>query len=168
MKHQGLSNLQQYIDKWPYIIVYQHQGITVPMWQKLRSELGDTRECIVVKNSQAAHILNNNYLCSGSTCFIGTYTMEDIKNVTVITKNYEYLLFSIGGYWDNECRTNIDINNICNLASLENIWLNFISTISQENKLTTYLSSTNKLTIDIMESTSNSLYQTLNNYYYSK
>jgi ribosomal protein L10 len=157
MKHQELSTLQQYMSRWPYIVVYQHQGMNVSMWQQLRLELGDTMECMVVKNSQAVRVLNSNHLCNGSICFIGTSSMDEIKLVESITKKYEYSLLTIGGFWDNKCWTHYDIQRICNLDSVEHVWINFISTISQENTLVKSLTYTNELCTNTIKSTSNSL-----------
>ncbi len=164
MKHQGLATVQQYMNKWSYIIVYQHQGMNVPMWQQLRSDLGDTMECMVVKNSQAARVLNNNSLCGGSTCFIGASSMEEIKRLDNLTKKYEYSLLLIGGYWDNKCWTHKDIQYIFNLDSMETIWSNLISTMLQGQTLVRTLSQNNEICVNNMEANSNSLYNLLNNY----
>ena len=163
MKHQGFSVMQEYMNKWPYIIVYQHQGMNVPMWQQLRSELGNTMECMVVKNSQAARVLNNNKLCSGSTCFVGVSSMEDIKQLEFITKKYSYSLLLIGGFWDNKCWTHEDIQQILNLGSIEQIWGDLISTMLQSENLVTFLSHNNKLCINTIETNSNTLCNILTN-----
>lgn len=164
MKHQRLAHVQQYMNKWSYIIVYQHQGMNVSMWQQLRSDLGNTMECMVVKNTQAARVLNNKSLCNGSTCFIGTSSMEDIKQLETLTKKYEYSLLLIGGYWDNNWWTHKDIQCIFNLDSVENIWSNLISIMLQGNNLVTTLSHNNKMCVNSIETNSNSLYNLLNNY----
>ena len=164
MKRQELSTMQEYVTKWPYIIVYQHQGMNVSMWQRLRSELGSNMECMVVKNSQAARVLNNNNLCSGSTCFIGTSSMEDIKRLESITNKYSYSLLLIGGFWDNKCWTHNDIQHIFKLDSMEHIWNGLISTMLQANSLITCLSHNNKSCINTIETKSNLLYNVLTNY----
>lgn len=164
MKHKELSAMYEYMNKWSYIIVYQHQGMNVPMWQKLRSELGNSMECMVVKNSQAARVLNNNKLCSGSTCFIGMSSMEDIKRLESITKKYGYSLLIIGGFWDNKCWTYADIQRILNLGSIENIWGDLITTMLQAETFIKCLSHNNDLCVNIIDTNSNTLYVALNNY----
>lgn len=164
MKHQELSAMQEYMNKWSYIIVYQHQGMNVLMWQKLRSELGDNMECMVVKNSQASRVLNNDKLCSGSTCFIGVSSMEDIKRLESITKKYVYSLLMIGGFWDNKCWKYADIQRILNLSSIENVWSDLITTMLQTETFISYLSHNNKSCINIIETNSNELCSVLHNY----
>ena len=164
MKHQEFSTMQEYMKKWPYIIVYQHQGMNVMMWQQLRSELGNNMECMVVKNSQAARVLNNNKLFSGSTCFIGTSSMEDIKKLESITKKYAYSLLLIGGFWDNKCWTHEDIQRILNLGSIESIWGDLISTMLHRETLITYLSQNNSSCVNTIETSSNLLCNVLIKY----
>jgi len=164
MKHQELSAMQEYMNKWSYIIVYQHQGMNVLMWQKLRSELGDNMECMVVKNSQASRVLNNDKLCSGSTCFIGVSSMEDIKRLESITKKYVCSLLIIGGFWDNKCWTYTDIQRVLNLNSIENVWGELITTMLNSETFVQCLSQNNNSCLNTIETNSNTLCAVLNNY----
>lgn len=152
MKSQDLLTTEHYVKKWPFIVIYQHQGITVSMWQELRSKLGNQMECMVVKNTSINRIFKSKKLTGGSMCLIGVSSMEDFKKVSDITDNYSYMLLLIGGYWDDQCWTHNDVKFICNLGSINSVFNDLIFTINQGQRLVSTLSNTNNVLISTLES----------------
>lgn len=161
MKSQNLLTTEYYVKKWPYILIYQHQGITVPMWQKLRSKLDNTMECMVIKNTVINRIFNNNKITGGSMCLIGVSSMDDFKHLSDITNYYNYKLLLVGGYWNKQCWSHNDVKRICNLGSMNNIISNLIITITQNQQRILTVVDKNNLFISNLESNNLKVYDTL-------
>lgn len=130
MTYSGVSAIQEYMATWPYIVVYQHQGMTVPMWQQLRTDLGDHVGCMVVKKSHAARAFQDTSLCGGPMCCIGMTSMSDMHHVEKTLKKYGDRVFLLGGYWDMTCWTHQDVVQICSLQSMEQVYSTYVSTLS--------------------------------------
>jgi ribosomal protein L10 len=130
MTYSGVSAIQEYMATWPYIVVYQHQGMTVPMWQQVRTHLGDHVGCMVVKKSHAARAFQDTSLCGGPMCCIGVTSMSDIPHVEQTLKKFGDRLFLLGGYWDRHCWTHQDVVHICSLQSMEQVYATYMSTLS--------------------------------------
>ena len=161
MKSQDLLTTEHYVKKWPYIVIYQHQNMTVPMWQELRSKLGTERECMVVKNTSINRIFKDEALSGGSMCLIGVSSMEDFKDLSNITNDYNYILLIIGGYWNKQCWSHDDVKYICNLGSINNIFNDLINTMNQSLRLTSILDQTNELFISTLNSNNTKICYTL-------
>ena len=157
MKSQDLLTTEHYVKKWSYIVIYQHQGMTVPMWRELRSKLGSKMECMVVKNTSINRIFKEETLSGGSMCLIGVSSMEDFKDLSTITNEYKYTLLLIGGYWNEQCWTHKDVKYICDLESMNNIFSKLVDTINQGSRLTSTLSQTNNLLVSTLKSNNSNI-----------
>lgn len=121
---QDTRLLQHFMDTWPIRVLYQHQGIGVSTWLRIRSALGSTMGVRVVKGSQLSLVCSldsqpeTRVYLQGSCCVFGVSRFEDIAHVSRLCALYPNTMVLLGGHWENQYWTHLDINHVAQMGEM--------------------------------------------------
>lgn len=161
MTSYTMSPVHYYMQKWPYMLLYQYTGMRVDQWQHLRVSLGPHAACMVCKNSHLIPYMSHTHMCHGATCMIGVVSMEDMHRVHTLTQEYGYSMVLIGGYWNQQCRSYQDVMHLCTLPSHTTLYTRLFQCMSPVSHLDSTLQQSQIQCVDTLETSQTRLYQLL-------
>lgn len=161
MTSYTMSPVHYYMQKWPYVLLYQYTGMRVDQWQHLRKALAPHATCMVCKNSHLFPYMSHTHMCHGATCMICVSSMEDMHRVHTLTQDYGYSMVLIGGYWNQQCRSYQDVMHICTLPVPHMLYVSFLGCISSLSYLDTTLEISHMQCTTTLETPQRRLYNLL-------
>ncbi len=132
---QDTRMLQHFIHRWPIRVMYQHQGMCVSTWLRLRRALGPHMGLRIVKSSQLPLVFptgtHPQVHFQGSCCVFGLSSLEDIATLYRVCAMYPNAMVVLGGHWHTQYWTHMDVHHVARVSNVSLLHRDLCDTLYQ-------------------------------------